>query len=136
MASAALLVDAFILRRCRPRFPMTALAPCASCRPWPSRGRPRLWYKEGDLVSIGGVDGIYLRRVDGTRGRAHVLRVADLPKALDFDSYATLLASGLLEPGPLTYGELIRYPRRSVDLVVWGPVELLVSEPDQLKFDF
>lgn len=82
-------------------------------------------------MSVGGVDGVYVRRVPGSRGHAHILRVADLPPSMSAASYAQLEASGLLLPGPLTYGDLIRFPRSSSLLAVWGTVEVL--EPSQSK---
>jgi hypothetical protein len=70
-----------------------------------SRGRPGLWYGPGDLVSVGGIDGVYVRRVPGSRGHAHFIQVADLPAH-----------------GPT---------RRSNILAVWGCVEVL--QPVQLS---
>lgn len=71
------------------------------------RGRPSRWYAPGDLVTVGGVDGIYVRRVPGSRGHAHFLRVE------------------LASPGLLG--------RRSNILPCWGSVELLLAAPDQLR---
>lgn len=71
------------------------------------RGRPHRWYAPGDLVTVGGVDGIYVRRVPGSRGHAHYMRVE-------------LAAPGLCG-------------RRSNVLPVWGAVEVLVRSPDQLS---
>lgn len=95
-------------------------------------GRPALWYAPGDLVSVGGIDGVYVRRVPGSRGHAHILRVADLPSGMSEASYAQLESSGLLLPGPLTYGDLIRFPRSSSCLAVWGSVEVLVPAQTSL----
>lgn len=109
-AAWTVLAARYESRRGRVRYPLTALVSCASCRPWDSRGRPRLWYRPGDLVCVGGVDGVYIRRIDGTKGRAHLLAV-ELPSV------------GLAS-------------RHSASLIVWGPVELLLRDVDQLRFEF
>lgn len=94
----------------RPHCPLVPLAPIVHAEPVPgrSRGRPRLLYSRGDLVSVGGVDGVYVRRWPGTRGRVHQIKT-ELP----------------------SHG---RGERQSAVLLVAGPV--FVLQRVQLEFSF
>lgn len=109
-ARAVAIFEAAEATASRPHCPMVPLAPIVHSAPilGRGRGRPRLPYSRGDLVSVGGVDGVYIRRWPGTRGRVHQIKT-ELP------------SHGLRE-------------RRSAVLLVAGPV--FVLQRVQLEFSF
>ena len=109
-ARAVAIFETAEAKASRPHCPKTPLAPIIHAAPISgrSRGRPRLSYARGDLVCVGGVDGVYVRRWPGTRGRVHQIKT-ELP----------------------SHG---RGERRSALLLVAGPV--FVLQRVQLEFSF